>query len=180
MSIYSHAADEILRFGSKFQQEFKGVIGKGYEKKTRAINETKDDKDIRGSSQNIIQIKRDPIMIKSKNSLDFSTFDTPKSSVGATKDIERFRNSNRENEFLQLDLTKPEKKDIILVDRPDLDPDDQMIQGLYQQAFDQKPPDEDVLGYSMNTVKRSMKTNNSLKTHSIDPNEQDETYQRQM
>ena len=33
-SLYNHVADEILRYGSRYQQEFKGIVGKDIEKKT--------------------------------------------------------------------------------------------------------------------------------------------------
>lgn len=41
--LFNYCADEILRHGSQYQKEFKGIIGKEYEKKTRMIQNNREE-----------------------------------------------------------------------------------------------------------------------------------------
>ena len=175
-SIYEHSAEEILGYGLKYQQEFKGIIGKDYQKKAKRIKNTEDAPFSELTKQDAIKIRRDPLEIKSKNSLDFSNMDKPTTMLSAAElELEKFRRSNKEDGYLQLDMTKPEKKDIVLIDEPDLNPDD----NYYQKSFEEPPPDENVLGYSMKSVKRSldMDQDNSLDVRNDeDPYERDQEF----
>lgn len=147
-SIHSYAAEEILRYGNKYQQEFKGVIGKELEKKSRVINATLDIQPQEGTPKNIISMERDPKKApRVKNHLDLSIFDKPRVQLSRSiKDSQVLRDSQKENDFLPLNFTKPEKKEIVLAGGPDLNVDRQ----YYQQEFE-KPPeeDEDLLRMSM-------------------------------
>ena len=98
-SIYNYAAEEILRYGSQFQQEFKGVIGKEFEKKARAILDTKDIPEKETTPKNIISVRRNPIEVKSKNSLDLTIFDKPRVQLSkSSKGAEKLRDTQKEEE----------------------------------------------------------------------------------
>ena len=92
-SIFNHAADEILRYGSKFQSDFKGIIGKDFEKRTRKIYETKEEpeNDLKIERSRLVfdheyALKRGNFILKSKSSAtdtqkkvyDLSIFDQPR------------------------------------------------------------------------------------------------------
>ena len=172
-SIFNYSAEEILRYGSKFHQEFKGVIGKEFEKKANVIYDTKEMPKEEPKPKNIISVKRDPIEVKSKNSLDLSIFDKPRVQLSrSSKGTDKFRESQKEDDFLQLNLTKPTKKGIILAENPDFTLD----RDYYQSEF-QKPPeeDEDLLRFSMKSGHRSLDADPVINTHShLDEHEDEE------
>jgi len=164
-SIYDYSAEEILRYGSKFKQEYKGVIGKEFEKKARAILDTKDEEDVKEPTpKNIISVRRDPIELNSKNSLDLNIFDKPRVQLArSSKEGAKLRETAKENEFLQLDLTKPQKKEIIMSD----DPDFTLDKDYYKSEF-QKPPeqDEDLLKMSMKSGHKDLDADPVINTSS--------------
>jgi hypothetical protein len=175
-SIFNYSAEEILRYGSKFQQEFKGVIGKELEKKAKVIYDTKDMPKEEPKPKNIISVKRDPIEVKSKNSLDLSIFDKPRVQLSrSSKGTDKFRESQKEDDFLQLNLTKPTKKGIILAD----DPDFTLDRDYYQSEF-QRPPeeDEDLLRFSMKSGHRSLDAEPVINTHTHLDEEEEQVYRK--
>lgn len=177
-SIYSYSAEEILRYGSKFQQEFKGVIGKEFEKKAKAIYQTKEEPEKKEDKpKNLISVRRDPIEVKSKNSLDLSIFDKPRVQLSrSSKGTDRFRTSNNEDDFVQLNLTKPEKKEIILGDDPDFTVDKEYYESEFQKAPEE---DEDLLRLSMTKGHRNLEPDPVINTSSQFVHNDDKSYQKQ-
>ena len=175
-SIYSYAAEEILRYGSKYQQEFKGVIGKEFEKKTRVIEDTYEGTAAE-KPKSIVSVKRNPIEVKSKNSLDLSIFDKPRVQLSrSSKATDRLRESKKdEDEFLQLNLTKPEKRDIIMADEPDFTLD----KNYYEEEFQRNPEnDEDLIRFSLKASHRDLEQDVELNDSTLIARNGDETYQR--
>ena len=154
-SIFNYAAEEILRYGSKHQQEFKGIIGKEIEKKSRVIGGTLDIQQRNDTPKNIISMKRDPNKpLRVKNNIDLSIFDKPRVQLSRSiKDSDKIRDSKKEEDFLQLNFQKPKKKEIILADNPDFTLDKK----YYEEEFE-KPPeqDEDLLKMSMKSGHRGI------------------------
>lgn len=176
-SIYSYAAEEILRYGSKYQQEFKGIIGKEFEKKTRVIDDTYEDAPKEDKPKSIVSVRRNPIEVKSKNSLDLSIFDKPRVQLSRTsKATDRLRESKKEeDEFLQLNLTKPEKRDIIMADEPDFTLD----RDYYKDEFQKNPEnDEDLIRFSMKASHRDLEQDVEFNDSTLIARNGDETYQR--
>lgn len=175
-SIYTYAAEEVLRYGSKFQQEFKGVIGKEFEKKAKVILDTKDTPAADPSPKNIISVRRNPIEVKSKNSLDLSIFDKPRVQLSrSSKGAEKLRDSRKEEDFLELNFTKPEKKGIVLAENPDFTVD----KDYYEQEF-QKPPeeDEDLLRFSMKSEHKRLDPDPVVNTSSVLMNDDKDSYHK--
>lgn len=167
-SIYNHAAEEILRYGSKHQQEFKGVIGKEIEKKSRAINATLDIQSQEPTPKNIISMERDPnAPPRARNHLDLSIFDKPRVQLSKSiRDSQVIRDSRKEDEALPLNFSKPDKKDIILTDNPDFNLD----KNYYEQEF-KKPPeeDEDLLRMSMKSGHKPIDRDAELHMSGVKP-----------